>query len=812
MSDSAPANTPTATYRLQLQPGFGFTEAAGVVGYLARLGVSHVYCSPILEAGPGSAHGYDVVDHRRLRAELGGEDGWKRLVAAVRQHGLGLVVDIVPNHMSVDAPESLNHAWWSLLRSGPDSPYARWFDVDWQAHGGRVLVPVLGAPVGSSLDDLVVERGEHGDVLRYHDHELPLAAGTANLPLPQLLEAQHYRLAYWRVGIDEVNYRRFFDLTALAGLRSEDPAVFEATHERILELVHAGEIDGLRIDHPDGLADPGGYLQRLAEAAAPARPWVVVEKILEPGERLPSGWACSGTTGYDAAHQVGGLLLDPAGKRPLTDLYLSLTGAPASWNEVVEDSERLIVTESLVAEVDRLTDAIVEACSGELALRDHTRRALREAAVELLVAFPVYRGYAVPGAETDSGTVEVTERAAALATSRLHRRVREIELIRDLVLGRHDDGGSRGEVAVRFQQTCAAVTAKGVEDTACYRWFRLASLNEVGGDPDTWGVSVSDFHAYCTRMQATWPAAMTALTTHDTNRAEDVRARLAVLSELPGAWGEAVTGWRATAGRGPDRNTEYLFWQTLVGAWPISAERMLDYLGKAVREAKRHTSWTERDPGYEAAVRDYVSRVYDDNDLLDRVGAFVASLAYYAWCNALAQRLVQLTMPGVPDTYQGSELWDASLVDPDNRRPVDFVARAELLGRLDGSGDPAGLVEPPAGAGDTGGTAKLHVLAQALRLRRERPQWFVGPEASYEPRHAAGPAAGHVVAFSRSGRALTVASRLPARLRRSGGWGTTTIELPPGAWTDRLTGASHTGEVGLAELLARLPVALLVAE
>lgn len=804
-----PGTAPTATYRLQLGPGFGFTEAAAAVPYLAALGVSHVYLSPVLQAAPGSTHGYDVADPTRLSGELGGEEGWARLQRALRAHGLRAVVDIVPNHVAIPAPEHHNPAVWSVLAEGRASPYAAWFDVDWDAQDGRILMPVLGAPVGDCLGVLTRHDGPGGEgVLRYHDHAFPLVPGTGHLPLPELLDTQHYRLAYWRVGGEEINYRRFFDIDTLAGVRVEDPRVFDETHARVLRLLADGEVDGLRIDHPDGLADPRGYLDRLARAGAPD--WVVVEKILHPGETLPSEWACSGTTGYDAAQAVGGVFVDSAGERPLTDLYVSLTGAPASFGEVVEQSKRLVSGDVLAAEVGRLTDLLVRICAADVELRDHARRWLREAVVELLVAFPVYRTYVRPGEEPSAADVEAAGRAAGSARERSPERRREIDLVHDLLLGLLGRDPARDEFMVRFQQTCAAVTAKGVEDTAFYRWFRLVSLNDVGGDPDRFGTAVPEFHAFCSRIQRDWPDTMTALSTHDTKRGEDVRARLAVLSELPHQWGAAVTALRAAAGPRLDANTEYLFWQTLVGAWPIAHDRMAAYMEKAVREAKAHTAWTAVDEGYERALREYVAGVYGDAGLLEQAGDFAARIAPYGRSNALGQKLVQLTMPGVPDMYQGTELWELSLVDPDNRRPVDFGLRRDLVSRLSRpcQRDERRKLLPP-DAPDEVGAAKLHVTCRALELRRDRPEWF-GSGSSYTPHFAEGPAADHIVAFGRAGRVITVATRLPAGLEHRGGWQDTFLTLPGGTWADELTGRTWSGAVPAGELLADFPVALLV--
>ncbi|HLZ37807.1 MAG TPA: malto-oligosyltrehalose synthase [Mycobacteriales bacterium] len=807
---SAAAAPPASTYRVQLSPEFTFTDAAEVVDYLAALGVTHLYCSPVLQAAPGSTHGYDVVDHSRLSEELGADAGFAVLTTRLREAGMSAVVDVVPNHMAVPVPESGNAAWWDVLARGRESPFAAWFDVDWDAPAqpGKVLMPVLGAPIGEVLarGELRVDTTDGAAVLRYYDHVFPLAAGTASLPLPELVDTQHYRLAFWRVAAEELNHRRFFDISPLAALRVEDPQVFDATHRRILQLIDAGDVTGLRIDHPDGLADPAGYLRRLAASTGGC--WTVAEKILEPGERLPADWACAGTTGYDAMHRLAALFVDPAGEGPLTALYSGLTASTGDFPAVAEDAKRVVVRDVLAAEVNRLVRLLTRICAAELALRDHTTRALEEALRELLVHVRVYRAYVTVGAPAPPAAVHELEAAAAGARTRLPGRAAEVDLVRDLALGRLGRSEAKDEFVVRFQQTTGPVMAKGLEDTAFYRYFRLVALNEVGGDPGRFGVSPDEFADACTAAQREWPAAMTTLSTHDTKRAEDVRARLVMLSELPREWGEAVTSWQAASAHHrsregwPDANTEYLFWQTLVGAWPLSADRALRYLEKATREAKRHTSWVDPDPGYDDALRTWVERVYADGPLLRSVEALVSRVCRPGRVTALAQKLVQLTMPGVPDVYQGAELETLALVDPDNRRPVDYPRRRALLARLDDGWLPDTDT-------DFDG-AKLLVASRALRLRRDHPGWFVGPQASYDPLPAHGPAAAHAVAFARSGSIVTVAPRLVVGLDRAGGWRGTTLSLPPGPWHDALTGgAVDGGVVRVADLLARFPVTLL---
>ena len=787
---------PISTYRVQLRPaaddhpGFGFDDAAAVVPYLAELGVTHLYCSPWLQAAPGSAHGYDVVDHSSLNAELGGEAAFERLVAACRSAGLGIVLDVVPNHMAVSEPQSQNAAWWSVLRDGPSSPYARWFDIDWASpdNPGRVLVPVLGAPLGDCVDELQLEP----DRIRYYDHEVPVAPGTlVEGDVLATLERQHYRLCFWRVAGEELDYRRFFDVTTLAGLRVEDPEVFEATHALVLRHVREGVLDGLRIDHPDGLADPEGYLARLADATGGA--WVVVEKILEPGEQLPAEWRTAGTTGYDALNRVLGLFVDPAGELPLTALWQSETGSRASFEDVVHETKHLVLTEVLFAEVERLTALALAVCRTCPSLRDVTRRPLREALVEVLACFAVYRAYLAPSGPADEQARAHVQAAVAAAAARLPRRAGEVELVGRLALADGPRGRAAQEFVTRFQQTCGPVMAKGVEDTAFYRYLRLAALNEVGGDPGRFGVAVGEFHEACMVAQRDWPLAQTTLSTHDTKRSEDVRARLVLLSQCPTEWGEAVVRWSALGARhrspaGPDRATELLVWQTLLGAWPISADRAAAYVEKATREAKARTSWVDPDPEFDAAVQRFVRRVLADPEIGRELAAFCERL-HPAWERTLlAQKLVQLTMPGVADVYQGTELPDLSLVDPDNRRPVDFAARREGLAQLDTA------------------PAKLRLTATVLRLRRERPEWFLA-DASYEPL----PAGDRAVAFCRSGRVVPVAPLRAVQTQRDG-WGDDAVHLPDGTWTDRLTGRPWSGRARLADLLGREPVALLVRD
>ncbi|MCW2882928.1 MAG: malto-oligosyltrehalose synthase [Sphaerisporangium sp.] len=736
MTESA---RPTATYRLQLTPDFGFGEAAELVGYLAELGVSHLYLSPILQAVPTSQHGYDVTDHSRIREEFGGVAGLRELAAK----GLPLVVDIVPNHMTVPVPESGNARLWDVLKSGPLAASARWFDIDWS--GGKVAMPVLGGDTDVE-DELILD----GDVLRYYDHEFPVRPGSGGR-----LDDQFYRLVPWR---EPPGYRRFFDVSSLIGLRVEDPEVFDATHEVILSLVAEGVITGLRVDHPDGLADPRGYLARLRERAPV---WTVAEKILIDDERLPGDWACDGTTGYDVLNMVTRLFVDPAGAGPLLDTFAEHTSFPRDYDIVRYEAKKQVLAQFFGGEIDRLTRDVPE---------------LREAMVELLAAMTVYRAYTVPGEEPPEETVRLLRTAAADASR--HADPAAVARAAELVVS------GPAETVIRFQQTCGPVMAKGVEDTALYRWYPLACLNEVGGEPGRFGVSAGEFHAFCAAMP---PHTMTTLSTHDTKRSEDVRARLAVLSELHDQWAEAVAGWSERVSFDP--KLDYFAWQNLMAAWPISVERFSDYLYKAAREAKTSISWISPDAAYEKGIRDFAARAIDVCG--SSVAAFTERVDRYARVNSLGQKLVQLMMPGIPDVYQGSETTDFSLVDPDNRRPVDYAYRRSLLA---------------APGGDSWDAAKLLVTTSALRLRAR-----LDPALPYVPIET-GEAGENAVAFARGEEAVAVATRFPAGLERRGGWGAETLTLPPGRWRDVLTGTRHTGRIPFAHLLARYPVALLDRE
>ncbi len=757
-----PVTPPTATYRVQVRPEFPLKSTAELADYLADLGVSHLYTAPLLAATPGSEHGYDVVDHSRVNPEIGGEDGRRELSAALRAAGLGLVVDIVPNHAGIAVPAA-NPAWWDVLKRGRDSPFADWFDIDWSR--GRLLIPVL-ADEPDALDKLTVS----GDELHYFDKRYPIAEGTGGGTPQEVHDRQHYELVNWTRGDAELNYRRFFAIVDLAGLRVEDPEVFEATHAEILRWYREGSVQGIRVDHPDGLRDPGEYMRRLHDAAPDA--WLVVEKILEPEEDLPP-WPVAGTTGYDALAEICGVFVDATTEAFFDTLDHHLTGGETSWQDLVHQTKYHVATTLLDAELARLSRLVPEV--------DAAPRAL----AELAACFPVYRSYLPFGS-----------RHLARARAEAGRRRPALIPALDQLTGRLRNASD--ELAVRFQQYTGAVMAKGVEDTAFYRWTRFTARNEVGNDPSKFGVSPDEFHEAAAERQRRWPAGMTTLSTHDTKRSEDVRARLAVLSELPGDWTEVVRRWVRIAPL-PDPSLAHLIWQAAVGAWPISRERLQAYALKAAREAGVATRWQHPNERFESALRAMVDPVYDDPALHREVADFAASITPPGWSNSLGQKLVQLTMPGVPDTYQGTELWDYSLVDPDNRRPVDFGVRRELLGRIDEGW------QPPI---DHSGAAKLLVTSRTLRLRRRRPELFT----EYRPVFADGMVADHVLAFDRGG-VVVVATRLPVGLSRHGGWFDTTLSLDGHSWTEVFTNSSYGGSrLAVADVLHRYPVALLVKE
>ncbi len=806
-----------STYRLQLSAAFDLHAAAAVVPDLRRLGVSHVYLSPVLEPAAGSTHGYDVADPTRINRSIGGEEGMGALFDALRENGMACVIDIVPNHMSA----TTDNPWWrDVLKHGRDSRYAGFFDIDWEPADpelhGKVLVPVLGDHLGAVLErgELSIVRDGGEPQLAYFEHRFPLhpsthaQAGADGADAAEIHARQPYRLAYWRAAAEEINYRRFFDIATLVGVRVQDPEVFRATHAKLFELTENGPVDGFRIDHPDGLADPRGYFRALRERLP--EHWIVVEKILEPGERLRPEWPVDGTTGYDFIQRTGGLCVDASGEKTISDFYADFTGHTEPYGMLVRNKKREILDLSFDGDLRRLVEKLHAVCHHPQVLRDDSRRQLRYALGEIVASFPVYRTYVLP----ERGEVTGDDREAighALASARRRGLPIDpalIDLIEDLLIGKLDVGGTSREFVVRFQQLTSPVMAKGVEDTTFYCYDRLLALNEVGCDPAHFGVAPAAFHEACTHAHRDWPRAMLASSTHDTKRSEDVRARISLLSEIPDKWAEEVRRWSdhnlaAWNGREPDRNAEHLLYQTLVGAWPIEVGRVAAYMEKACREAKTYTSWTDPDVAYEKRISDFVRSVLGDREFVAMLSGFVAPLVLPGRINSLAQTLLKLTVPGVPDIYQGCELWDNSLVDPDNRRPVNYDERRSLLGALEAGMEAAEIMRRI-----DEGLPKLHVIREALRLRRERPEAFAaGDPGSYAPLGVTGGKLRHVVAFKRGAEVAVVVPLLPMGLQD--GWLDTAVDLGDGSWRNRLDGSTHPGAVAVAELLRSFPVALL---
>ncbi len=762
MSDSPPLSS---TYRLQLSAAFTFDDAAALVPYLAQLGAGWVYVSPILQAEPGSNHGYDVIDHSVIDAGRGGAEGFARFSAAAHQHGLGVLVDIVPNHMGVATPK-LNEWWWDVLRLGRASRYADAFDVDWDAASGRIRIPVLGDGA-HELDALRID----GDELAHYDSRFPIAPGTVGDGDSgrAVHDRQHYELVNWRRADGELNYRRFFAVNSLAGIRVEEPDVFEESHRDIARWFREGLADGLRVDHPDGLADPRAYLAQLAELTGGAPVWV--EKILESGEELPAEWATRGTTGYDALGDFDRVLVDERGRRGLEEAQGSIGGTPrpADWDDLVFDSKSDVARGILRSEVNRLARLMPEVADAVPAL------------TALLAAFPVYRSYLPQGRDR-------LEHARSAASGRQPHRSRAIAAVAAIL------ADPQHPAAIRFQQTSGMVMAKGVEDSAFYRYNRLTALNEVGGDPSEFSIDVEVFHERQARRLRDWPETLTTLSTHDTKRGEDVRARIIALAERPELWRTTLESLHELIDLN-DPDLENLLWQAVVGSWPASRPRLHGYAEKASREAGTSTNWIAPNPDFERTLHGTVDAVFDNAKVAAILRETVAALAEAGFSNGVSAKLLQLAAPGVPDVYQGSELWETSLVDPDNRRAVDFAARSELLKRID-----SGWLPPV----DEEGAAKLLVTSRVLRLRREHPERFV----TYRPVVAVGAAREHLVAFDRGG-VVALATRLPFGLAERSGWGDTSIECPSDM-VDVMTGAQiSAGTTLVADVLGRYPVALL---
>ncbi|WP_274424052.1 malto-oligosyltrehalose synthase [Chelativorans sp. YIM 93263] len=847
---------PRATYRLQFREGMTFERAAEIVPYLAELGISHLYASPIFTAAPGSTHGYDVADHQAFDPALGGEEGFARLAEALKENGLGLILDIVPNHMAV----STTNPWWrDVLKHGRDSAYARHFDIDWEAP--KLLLPVLGEPYGDAIAEgklevrIAQETGE--PVFGYYDLSLPLAPGSLSrvaqagegdlseaLPeinadkdrLHRLHEAQVWRLAYWRLAREALTYRRFFEIADLVGVRVEDPAIFADVHALPLRLVSEGVVDGLRIDHIDGLADPKAYLADLKQASG--LDCVLVEKILGPGERLRSDWACSGTTGYEFARFVTASQVDPGGREEMTRGWSGFTSDDVDFTRQVLEVKRRILTVNLAGELSALVRLATTVAADDLATRDFGPDALRMAIVELAAALPVYRTYVDRGGASNEDRKLIEGAVAQVEHGRAVEDDRVVSFVASLLLAPADTD-ARATFITRFQQTTGPLMAKAMEDTVFYRYNRLIALNEVGAEPDEFGMEPDAFHAAMQARAAEAPHGLSATATHDTKRGEDARARLAALSEMPSEWASAVSRWHDAAsgfrralpdGPAPDPGTEWLLYQALAGAWSADlstqdeaglqalCDRLAAFMTKALREAKQRTSWTDPNEPFEAAVEAYVRHLFapESRTLLKDIQATITALEPAGLINSLSQLALKLTLPGVPDIYQGCELMDFSMVDPDNRRPVDFALRQGLLKEVHG------LSAGEAMERWREGVTKLWLLQKLLRLRKENAELFA--DGGYEPLQVSGDKAQHVIAFARVLEGKRVVVAVPRLVLRhcksakkswiSSAFARTQLPLPThaGGYKTLSEKTVDGGEAALSTLWAELPVAVLKSQ
>ncbi|GGK65496.1 putative maltooligosyl trehalose synthase [Nocardia camponoti] len=781
-----------STYRLQLRPdALTFNDARVIAEYLQQLGVSHLYLSPVLTAARGSTHGYDITDPTTVSLALGGPTGLKALSDEVRSRGMGLIIDWVPNHVGVADPRQ-NAWWWDVLRHGRESKYAKYFDIDWSpgnGAGGRLALPVLANENDPAA--LTVDRSGPEPMLALHDLRFPIAPGTDGDNALRIHDRQHYRLVSWKAGV--CTYRRFFAVSSLAAIRQEDPEVFEVTHRELAAWCEHDLIDGVRVDHPDGLAHPSTYLTRLRRLIGPNR-LLLIEKILAHREPLDATLPVDGTTGYEALADIGGVLIDPTGETTLTELsqHVANHGSDRAWFGETEHRIKRAVAETILApEIRRLVAAIKR--DGNAGSFDTL--AISNATIEVLAFMPVYRVDYAPLAGVTAAIVGEVERRNAELTAPLS------VLVTALAAG--------GEAAMRFSQVCGAITAKSVEDTMFYQGARLVSLQEVGGNPARFGHSPNDFHLANSERAHRWPATMTTISTHDTKRGEDVRARIGVLSQVADKWSAQVRTWLELT-PAPDGATALFLLQNMFGVWPADGhpassvpglrDRLHRFAEKSMREAGTKSSWEEPDAQFEAAVHGWLDAVID-GPVGTGIGDLVYELAPHAWSDSLAQKLLQLCAPGIPDIYQGTELWEDSLVDPDNRRPVNFAHRISKL---------QSLADTP--ALDNTGAAKMWVVAYALWLRRERPECFVG--GNYSPLYAVGEHAHRVVAYGRgpageSPEVIVAVTRHSVGLGANG-WLDTTLSLPEGTWTDRLTGNVFAGAARMDKLFTRLPVALLV--
>ena len=875
---------PESTYRIQFHAEFTFRDAAALVPYLAELGVSHLYASPYLKATPGSTHGYDVIDHCTLNPELGTEEDFEALVTALAANNMSHILDVVPNHVGI----ATNHnKWWnSVLAEGPDSKYGKFFDIAWDGSPrpelqGKVLLPLLGSPYNDTLEkgELTLSYEEGSFWINYFKRRFPISAETLKAStadagsvlarmngkpgdprsfdeMHALLERQHYRLAYWKNASDEINYRRFFDVNDLAALAMERRDVFEETHALVFRLIAEGKVTGLRIDHPDGLYDPAEYFKRLQDKFRETNPcdagddrplYLLAEKILAYDEELPVDWKIDGTSGYDFLNMTNGLFIDAKNEPAFSRIYDEWLGEKVSgeFETLIYEKKKLMLQIALTSELHMLAHRMDRLAQRYRGWRDFTLKLLMSSLGEVIASFSVYRTY-IDGPEVSKTDQMQIERAIEAAIKRNPRvDVSVFHFIRDVLLQRYPDTFSAEDRAAqlafarKFQQLTSPTTAKGIEDTSFYIYNRFVSLNEVGGDPARFGVSPAQVHSYFAERQKKWPTAMSTLSTHDTKRSEDVRARLNVLSELPDDWESAVARWRRFNQQhktivdgmpAPDANDEYLLYQTLLAAWPLESmnpeeyqvfgERIQAYMLKSIREAKTHTIWTSPNQPYHDATEAFVSRLLHSEsggEFLQDFASFRKQIVELGLINSLSQTLLKLTAPGVPDTYQGTELWDFSLVDPDNRRPVDFLLRQKYAKAMPEVAE--GTYVATVGKSLKDGRAKLLLICEALRLRRLHPELFAMGE--YVPVAVEGDRADQVFCFLRKHAGATVlvaVPRLQSAVRHdSSGWGNTKIIVPSNssAFKNVFTGTAvelSVGRVDARELFAEFPVYLAISE
>ena len=810
---------PRATYRLQFNEHFRLTDALALVPYFHDLGVSHIYASPLFKAAPHSSHGYDVCDFNQLNPEIGTETDLKKLAERLHDKNMGIILDIVPNHMGIASPENL--LWWDVLKNGRASKFAKHFDIDWNSKDkdlrGKVLLPVLGDEYEKVLREktLQVERQNGDFALRYFNNQFPLADNSIPADfspeavnsdpsaLDQLIKHQNYRLEFHERGDATLNYRRFFSVSTLAAVRVEVDVIFYDTHSLIRKWLEEGVIDGLRVDHPDGLQDPEAYLHRLRALAPKA--WIVVEKILESKESLPASWPVAGTTGYDFLNQLNGLFVNDGQERFFTDFYLQFSCEPTDYATIVREKKRLVLKTLFATELARLTDLLAAITKRRVNRNNYLPTDLQAALAEIVVFFPVYRSYMSEASGSamsaaDMAAIKSAVHKACEARNDLSPTI--FSFIQELFFKSKRTEPARQFVA-RFQQLTGPVMAKGVEDTAFYCFNRFTSLNEVGGDPGNFGVSLDAFHDFMKLQQRNWPNSQLTTSTHDTKRSEDTRARLNVLSEIPELWMQAVRRWSVMnachrQNNFPDRNAEYLFYQALVGTWPLTVDRMQLYMEKAVHESKQFTNWTNRNLIYEKALQNFISEVLHDPEFTTDLEHFTDAITNSGYVNSLAQTLIKLVAPGVPDIYQGCELWDFSLVDPDNRRPVDFKLRQNLMGEAKLC-DAEKIWHRRAE-----GLPKLWLTHKTLKLRERLPEFS---KFDYESLFAEGPHAEKVIAFLRGSQVLTIVPRFSLELNND--WQNTTLKLPPSNWRNEFTGESCTGRIRIDSLFKKFPVALL---